>query len=198
MKIVAPLFAVLALILIPYAGAGSGGNYLFGVMIPYLALIVFILGFIAKVLSWARSPVPFRITTTCGQGKSMPWIRQEKWDNPSTTWGTIGRMALEVLLFRSLFRNTKTELGKEASLAYGTNKWLWMFAIVFHYSFLVVLLRHYRFFLEPVPTFDIASAFGLKVANPLTISLMATMSTRYTYRISTPVVAIDRIRNSGK
>ena len=153
MKIVAPLIAVLALIAIPYAGAGPGGNYLFGVMIPYLALIVFVAGFIGKVLSWARSPVPFRITTTCGQGKSMPWIRQEKWDNPSTTWGTIGRMALEVLLFRSLFRNTKTELGKEASLAYGTNKWLWMFAIVFHYSFLVVLLRHYRFFLEPVPTF---------------------------------------------
>ena len=151
MKILAPLFIVLGLILISYAG--SGENYVFGVIIPYVALIVFVLGFIHKVLFWAKSPVPFRITTTSGQGKSMPWIQQAKLDNPSTTLGVIGRMALEILLFRSLFRNTKAELGKDVSLAYGTNKWLWMFAIIFHYSFLVVILRHYRFFLEPVPTF---------------------------------------------
>ena len=153
MKILVPFFAVLALILIPYIGTGSGGNALFGIIIPYAALLVFILGVINKVISWAKSPVPFRIPTTCGRGKSMPWIKHEKLDNPSTTLGVVVRMALEVLLFRSLFRNTKVELGKDASLAYGTNKWLWIFTIIFHYSFLVVVLRHYRFFLEPVPAF---------------------------------------------
>lgn len=153
MKILAPLLLVLALILISYVGAGSGGNYLFGAVIPYVALVAFIVGFIAKVISWAKSPVPFPIATSGGQAKSMPWIKQAKWDNPSSAWGVAGRMALEVLFFRSLFRNTKAELGGNASLTYGTNKWLWMFAMVFHYSFLVVLLRHYRFFLEPVPAF---------------------------------------------
>lgn len=151
MKILVPFFTVVALILIPILG--GGGNYLFALIIPYLALAIFILGFINKVISWAKSPVPFRIPTTSGQGKSLPWIKHEKLDNPSTTLGVIGRMALEVLLFRSLFRNTKAELGKDASLAYGSNKWLWTFAILFHYCFLIVILRHYRFFMESVPGF---------------------------------------------
>jgi len=42
--------------------------------------------------------------------KSMPWVKHAKLDNPSSTAGVVGRMALEVLLFRSLFRNTKMEL----------------------------------------------------------------------------------------
>jgi nitrate reductase gamma subunit len=38
-------------------------------------------------------------------------------------------------------------------ITYEWEKWLWLFAIVFHYAFLVVLLRHLRFFAEPVPVF---------------------------------------------
>jgi nitrate reductase gamma subunit len=34
---------------------------------------------------------------------------------------------------------------------YGEQKWLWLAALAFHWSFLVVLLRHLRFFLEPAP-----------------------------------------------
>jgi len=154
MKIIVPFFTVLALILIAYLGAGSGNlQTLFGVIIPYVALIVFIFGFINKIFYWARSPVPFRIPTTCGQQKSLPWIKQDKLDNPSSLAGVLGRMALEVLLFRSLFRNTKAELGAGGSIAYGSAKWLWLGGIVFHYSFLVVILRHYRFFIDPVPSF---------------------------------------------
>ena len=146
------LLAVIVLGLIAYVGAAIGLEALFGIVIPYLAFLVFILGFINKVLDWAKSPVPFRITTTCGQQKSFDWIKQSKIDNPTTTTGVIIRMLLEILLFRSLFRNTRVEInGKKVS--YKWVVWLWLFAIMFHYSFLVVVIRHLRFFVEPVPFF---------------------------------------------
>jgi nitrate reductase gamma subunit len=60
-------------------------------------------------------------------------------------------MALEVGLFRSLFRNTRVELRDGPRLTFGENKFLWLGALAFHWSFLVVFLRHLRFFMEPVP-----------------------------------------------
>jgi len=63
----------------------------------------------------------------------------------------IGRMALEVLCFRSLFRDMKMERHEEATVVYGPGLWLWIGALAFHYSFLVVFVRHLRFFTEPVP-----------------------------------------------
>ena len=62
-------------------------------------------------------------------------------------------MALEVLLFRSLFRNTKMELRDGPQLSYGSTKWLWMAGLAFHWTFLIILTRHLRFFFEPVPFF---------------------------------------------
>jgi nitrate reductase gamma subunit len=59
-------------------------------------------------------------------------------------------------LFRSLFRNTRAELHPGPRLVYGEEKWLWLAAMVFHWSFLIVFLRHLRFFLEPVPGFVLA------------------------------------------
>ena len=94
---------VIALALIAFAGAKADMHVLFGVVIPYAAVATFLGGFIYKILYWGSSPVPFRIPTTCGQEKSLPWIKQNKLENPSSTLGVIGRMALEVLLFRSLF-----------------------------------------------------------------------------------------------
>ena len=61
--------------------------------------------------------------------------------------------SLEVLFFRSLFRNTKAELVPGPSLAYSSSKWLWMAGLIFHWSLLVIVLRHYRFFLAGVPGF---------------------------------------------
>jgi nitrate reductase gamma subunit len=60
-------------------------------------------------------------------------------------------MAAEVLFFRSLFRNTKADLRSGPKLVYGANKWLWLGGLAFHYSFLVIFIRHFRFFAEPVP-----------------------------------------------
>jgi len=154
MKILYPFIAVLALAVVGYLGGMStGGQYLFGVILPYLAFAVFLGGFCWKVIDWGKSPVPFRIPTTCGQEESLPWIKQSKLDNPSTTGGVIKRMLLEVFLFRSLFRNTKAEIHKGPKLVYGSSKYLWLFALLFHYCFLVIVLRHLRLFTEPIPFF---------------------------------------------
>lgn len=151
MRAFLPLLAVIALIVVAFIGVETAGlHYLFGVVIPYLATAAFVVGLVIRVLRWARSPVPFRIPTTAGQEKSLPWIKQNKIDNPSSTGGVITRMLFEVLLFRSLFRNTKMEYTEGPTVRYTSDKWLWLFGLLFHYAFLVVLLRHLRFFTEPV------------------------------------------------
>ena len=128
--------------------------FFFGVIIPYIAVLIFVIGIIYRVWKWARSPVPFRIPTTCGQQKTLPWIKANNLENPSNTVGVIGRMALEVLLFRSLLRNTTTELKQGVrKLVYKDSLLLWLGALLFHWSLLIILLRHSKFFLEPVPSF---------------------------------------------
>jgi nitrate reductase gamma subunit len=148
------LMAVLTLVLVAFAGVKLMGlQYVFGVIVPYAAFGLFFTGLIYRVLKWASSPVPFRIPTTAGQQKSLPWIKQNKLDNPTTTAGVIGRMALEVLLFRSLFRNTRLELREGPRIAYEWEKWLWLAGLAFHWGFLVILMRHLRLFTEPLPFF---------------------------------------------
>ncbi len=148
----ASLIAVIVLFLLAYVGVEAAGlRYFFGVLLPYLAVIIFIVGFVKKIVGWAKTPVPFPIPTTCGQQETLSWIKPAKIDNPTTGFGVFVRMLLEILFFRSLFRNTKMELREGDKLSYEWEKWLWLFALAFHYSFLTVLLRHLRFFLEPVP-----------------------------------------------
>ena len=149
MRILFSFFAVITFVLSAYAGVKIANlQFLFGVVIPYIAIAIFILGFIYRVVKWGGSPVPFRIPTTCGQQESLPWIKQSKIENPSSISGVIIRMALEVLLFRSLFRNLKTQL-KEGRLVYGEAKWLWLAGLAFHWSFLIIFVRHFRLFLHP-------------------------------------------------
>jgi nitrate reductase gamma subunit len=62
-------------------------------------------------------------------------------------------MLAEVLFFRSLFANTKMEIKDGPKVVYGSSKYLWASGLVFHWSFLVIFLRHFRFFTEPVPAF---------------------------------------------
>ena len=139
---------------IPWFGVYVGHlRFFFGVVIPYVAITIFILGFIFKVLKWSFSPNPYRIPTTAGQQKSLPWIKQNKLDNPSSTLGVLGRMFFEIFLFRSLFRNTRLEFRKGPKITFEWEKWLWIAALAFHYSFLVVILRHLRFFTDPLPGF---------------------------------------------
>jgi nitrate reductase gamma subunit len=147
-------FVVTVLVVIPLVGIWAFDmRVLFGIIIPYLAFLTFFAGMIARVIGWARSPVPFRIPTTAGQQKTLPWIKHSRLDNPSSTIGVVGRMIFEVLTFRSLFRNTRMEFRGGPRIGYEWEKWLWLFALMFHYSFLVVVIRHLRFFTEPIPGF---------------------------------------------
>jgi nitrate reductase gamma subunit len=123
---------------------------LLAVTIPYVAFALFLVGFSYRVLRWAWVPVPFRITTTCGQQKSLPWIKAAPLDNPSTGWGALGRVTLEVLFFRSLFRNSRARL-ESGRFVFREDQWLWLGALAFHWSLLMILLRHLRLFLQPVP-----------------------------------------------
>ncbi|MDD5757859.1 MAG: sulfate reduction electron transfer complex DsrMKJOP subunit DsrM [Desulfobulbaceae bacterium] len=153
MKILYPFVAVLGLIIIAAIGSQAGLEALFGIVFPYLALLIFLGGFINKVVGWAKSPVPFRIPTTCGQANSLPWIKQDCLDCPSTTTGVLARMALEIFLFRSLFRNTQADVYDGPKLRYGSSKYLWLFGLLFHYAFLVIIVRHLRLFADPIPFF---------------------------------------------
>ena len=149
--------AVVVVVLIPLIGVGLLDlRILFGIIIPYAAMVTFFVGIVVRVIDWSRSPVPFRIPTTAGQEWSFPWIKSNPIDNPKGTGGVVIRMIFEVLTFRSLFRNTRLEYRRidgVPKIDYEWEKWLWIAAILFHYSFLVIFLRHFRFFMEPVPGF---------------------------------------------
>ena len=153
-SILISLVAVIILVLIPWIGVGAFNlKVLFGIIIPYAAILTFFIGIIRKVIIWAKSPVPYRIPTTAGQQWTHPWIKYSKIDNPKSNWGVTLRMLFEVLCFRSLFRNTKLQFREGPKIGYEWEKWLWLFALLFHYSFFVTVLRHMRFFMEPVPGF---------------------------------------------
>lgn len=153
MSILVSLIAVLLLAGIAWVGVeGLGLATVFGVVIPYAAIVLFLVGIVWRVVSWARTPVPFRITTTTGQQKSLDWIRHSPLEAPATRWQAFWRMVGEIVLFRSLFRNTRSELRGD-KLVYGSSKWLWLIGLLFHYSFLIIFLRHFKYFVEPVPGF---------------------------------------------
>ena len=85
------------------------------------ATVVFIAGLANRIRLFATTPAPLKIPT-------MP--------APTTKSGVAFRLLREVTVFQSLFR---------------ANKWIWVFAWIFHVALAVVLLRHLRYFLEPVP-----------------------------------------------
>ena len=86
----------------------------------------------------------------------MAGIDASRVESPSTRIGVIGRMALEGLLFRSLFRNTAFAPPPPGarvvtSPVFVERKALWLGAIALHGSMLVIVVRHLRLFVEPVP-----------------------------------------------
>jgi nitrate reductase gamma subunit len=86
----------------------------------YAAAGLMLVGLAAQVARYARTPAPLRIPL-------MP--------APRTRAGAVARLAREALLFESLFRS---------------NKWLWVLGWTFHVALALVLLRHLRYFVEPV------------------------------------------------
>lgn len=155
------LLAVVALGIIAWlCGQNPGTQYLVGVVLPCAAVLVFLAGFVWRILNWGKSPVPFSIPTTGGQQKSLDFIKPARLDSPFTTTGTVGRMILEVLLFRSLFRNTRTKIVGGKRLVPWSSKWLWLFSLIFHYCIFIIVFRHFRFFMAEV-SLPVAAAEAL-------------------------------------
>jgi nitrate reductase gamma subunit len=86
----------------------------------YFATLVLVIGLGLRIRLYAKTPAPLRIPTTPA---------------PITASGVVVRMFFEVTLFRSLFKS---------------NKWIWIFGWLFHAALLLVLLRHLRYFTDPV------------------------------------------------
>jgi len=86
----------------------------------YITAAVLVGGLIWKIVQYARTPAPLKIPTTPA---------------PTTTTGVGLRLVREVVFFESLFKG---------------NKWIWIFGWIFHFGLLLVLLRHLRYFIEPV------------------------------------------------
>jgi nitrate reductase gamma subunit len=146
--------ATVAIVLCVSIGVlGLGWISLFTIVIPYAAAGLFIVGLIYRVLKWGSSPVPFHIPTTSGQQRSLPWIKPNNIDSPYTQGGVLARIALEVLCFRSLFWNERVELKRAYELLFKRNLYLWFGGLAFHWALLIILIRHLRFFTEPVPSF---------------------------------------------
>ena len=86
----------------------------------YAATALLLGGLAWKIAGYARTPAPLKIPTTPA---------------PMTTRGVVLRMLREVVLFESLFKSSK---------------WIWLFGWMFHVTLALVLLRHLRYFTEPV------------------------------------------------
>ncbi len=86
----------------------------------YSATLILVIGLIVKIKQYATTTAPLKIPTTPA---------------PTTKQGVVLRMAREIIFFQSLFR---------------ANKWIWLFGWMFHIALVLVLVRHLRYFTEPV------------------------------------------------
>jgi nitrate reductase gamma subunit len=115
------------------------------IAIAVVAPIALVVAFVWKVARWMRAPLPFRIPLTVGQQSGL--------GSPHSAFEVVLRVVLDVLLLRPLFRTTPTAPSVGRGLAHGRGRSLWFITAAFHGSLLVIVLRHLRLFLEPVPGF---------------------------------------------
>ncbi|MBK7264095.1 MAG: respiratory nitrate reductase subunit gamma [Rubrivivax sp.] len=93
---------------------------IFYALLFYAATLMLVGGLAVKIRSYAKTPAPLLIPTTPA---------------PIDATGVVLRMTREVVFFESLFK---------------ASKWTWVFGWLFHASLLLVLLRHLRYFQQPV------------------------------------------------
>ena len=86
----------------------------------YIATATLVFGVLYRMMRYARTPAPLKIPTTPA---------------PTTNWGVMWRLFREVVFFESLFK---------------ASKWTWLFGWLFHFGLLLAVLRHLRYFTEPV------------------------------------------------
>jgi len=122
----------------------------------YLATLLLVAGLAYKIFDYSRTPAPLKIPTTPA---------------PTTQSGVVYRMAKEVVLFESLFK---------------ANKWIWVFGWLFHFGLLLVLVRHLRYFTEPVWFWVyIVQPFGKYASIMMVIGLVGLLARRF---------LVDRVR----
>jgi nitrate reductase gamma subunit len=122
----------------------------------YLATLLLVGGLAYKIFDYSRTPAPLVIPTTPA---------------PTTQAGVIYRMAKEVVVFESLFK---------------ANKWIWVFGWLFHFGLLLVLLRHLRYFTQPVWAWvDVLQPFGKYASFMMVIGLVGLLARRF---------LVDRVR----
>lgn len=98
----------------------------------YVAGLVLAGGLIYRISDYLRTPAPLKIPTTPA---------------PTTGTGVALRMAREVLFFESLFKGSL---------------WTWGFGMLFHAGLALVLMRHLRYFTQPVWGWvDLVQPFGI-------------------------------------
>ncbi len=86
----------------------------------YAATAILVFGLAYRIRKYIKTPAPLKIPTTPA---------------PTTTSGVAFRMFKEITIFESLFKS---------------NKWIWLFGWLFHFGLFLVLLRHLRYFTDPV------------------------------------------------
>ncbi len=98
----------------------------------YVATLTLVGGIAYRIWEYASVPNPLKIPT----GPA-----------PRTKAGAAFRVFREVAFFESLFKS---------------NKWIWLFGVMFHAGLLLVLLRHMRYFTQPVWFWvDLIQPFGI-------------------------------------
>ncbi len=122
----------------------------------YVAALVLIGGVAFRIFEYSRTPAPLNIPTTPA---------------PTTNTGVAMRMAREVVLFESLFKS---------------NKWIWVFGWMFHVGLALVLMRHIRYFQEPVWFWvEFLQPFGKYASFAMVAGLMGLWARRF---------LVDRVR----
>ncbi len=116
----------------------------------YAAALLLVLALGRRIWIYATTPAPLKIPTTPA---------------PMTKGGVVLRMIREVTVFESLFRS---------------NKWIWLFGWIFHVSLAVVLLRHLRYFVQPVPfPIVLVQPFGVIAGLTMVAGLLALWARRF-------------------
>ncbi|MDH3353627.1 MAG: respiratory nitrate reductase subunit gamma [Chromatiales bacterium] len=122
----------------------------------YVATALFIGGLFVKIRQYARTPAPLKIPTTPA---------------PTTQSGVAYRLFREVALFESLFKS---------------NKWIWVLGYLFHAGLALVLLRHFRYFTDPVWWWvELVQPFGIYAGFAMVLGLLGLLGRR---------IVIERIR----
>ena len=122
----------------------------------YFAAAVLLAGLVYRIRRYATTTAPLKIPTTPA---------------PTTRSGVVMRMFREVVFFESLFKGTK---------------WTWIFSWAFHFGLLLVLLRHGRYFWEPIPTvLELVQPFGIYAGFAMVAGLAGLWARRF---------LVDRVR----